>query len=120
MAITKKLESKIKLAPSPVEAEVAEEKVERRPASKSADSRSSEREDRGAEGEVRRKKVCLYCTQKSLPAYWDASSLRKFTSDRGRIQPRARTGVCAKHQRRLSKQIKYARHLSLLPFTVRV
>ncbi|OGE25815.1 30S ribosomal protein S18 [Candidatus Daviesbacteria bacterium RIFCSPLOWO2_02_FULL_40_8] len=68
----------------------------------------------------RLKRFCQFCTQKSLPQYSDASALRRFMSDRGRINPRTRTGVCAKHQRVLSKQIKYARHLSLLPFTVRV
>jgi ribosomal protein S18 len=29
---------------------------------------------------------------------------------------RERTGVCANHQRKLSKHIKYARYLSLIPF----
>lgn len=115
MAITRKLESKVKLTPKVEEAAV-DEKVEK--GVKPQDTRSSDGER--VEGEVRKKKVCQFCAQKSQPVYWDASALRKFTSDRGRIQPRTRTGVCAKHQRRLSRQIKYARHLSLLPFTVRV
>ena len=44
--------------------------------------------------------------------------LRSFVTDRGKIQPRRRTGVCAKHQRHLTLAIKRARHLALLPFTV--
>lgn len=64
------------------------------------------------------KKKCAGC--KNEPRYWDASSLRRYLSDRGRIYPRGRTGFCAKHQRMLSQEIKRARHLALLPFTVKV
>jgi small subunit ribosomal protein S18 len=49
--------------------------------------------------------------------YKDVARLRRFLSDRARIEPRRKTGVCAKHQRRLSVAIKRARHLALLPFT---
>lgn len=68
----------------------------------------------------RAKKVCLYCENKQDPSYTDSASLRKFVSDRSKILPRARSGACSKHQRAVSKQIKYARHLSLLPFIARV
>lgn len=64
------------------------------------------------------KKKCAGC--KNEPRYWDASSLRRSLSDRGRIYPRTRTGYCAKHQRQLAREIKRARHLALLPFTVKV
>ena len=37
-------------------------------------------------------------------------------SERGRILGRARTGICAKHQRRVDQQIKRARQLAYLPF----
>ncbi len=43
--------------------------------------------------------------------------LRRYISDRGKIEPRRRTGTCAKHQRALSMAIKRARHLAMLPFT---
>jgi small subunit ribosomal protein S18 len=43
--------------------------------------------------------------------------LRRYVSDRARIEPRRRTGVCAKHQRRLALAIKRARYLALLPYT---
>jgi len=65
-------------------------------------------------------KRCLFCTQNSDPAYFDVISLRRFINDRGRIRQRARTGVCSKHQIRLSRSIKQARHLALLPFVVKV
>lgn len=65
-------------------------------------------------------KRCYFCYSKTEPAYWDSVNLRRYVNDRGRIVPKGRTGACAKHQRRVSKQVKYARHLSLLPFLVRV
>lgn len=73
-----------------------------------------------AKSAVRAKKVCHFCTGKVNPAYWDVAGLRRFLNDRGRIVPRARSGACAKHQRRISQEIKRARHLALLPFTSRV
>lgn len=76
-------------------------------------------------GEERRsaprlKKVCQFCSNKTEPHYFDIVALRRFINDRGRIVTRARSGACAKHQRRITKEIKRARHLALLPFTVRV
>lgn len=63
---------------------------------------------------------CIYCQGKTEPEYKDAESLGKYVSDRGKIIGRARTGICAKHQRRLTKAIKRARHLALLTFLSRV
>ena len=48
--------------------------------------------------------------------YKDFDRLRRYVSDRGKIEPRRKSGVCAKHQRALSNAIKRARHLALLPF----
>lgn len=70
--------------------------------------------------DLKTKKQCQFCKAKLLPYYWDISSLRKYLNDRGRIVPKSRSGVCAKHQRNLSREIKRARHLALLPFTVRI
>ncbi len=49
--------------------------------------------------------------------YKDFSFLRRFVSERGRIETRRKTGTCAKHQRALAQAIKRARHLALLPYT---
>ncbi len=68
----------------------------------------------------RAKRVCFYCENKQEPSYTDSGALRKFVSDRSKIVPRARSGACSKHQRRIALEIKYARHLSLLPFVARV
>jgi small subunit ribosomal protein S18 len=49
--------------------------------------------------------------------YKDAGRLRRFVSERGKIEPRRKTGTCAKHQRALTTALKRARHIALLPFT---
>jgi small subunit ribosomal protein S18 len=65
-----------------------------------------------------RRKVCIFCVDKVEEIdYKDAAKLRRFLSDRGKIEPRRKTGTCAKHQRRLTIALKRARHLALLPYT---
>lgn len=75
-------------------------------------------EDRGVrKGKVFfRKKVCRFCNQKTKIDYKDADTLRRYTTERGKILPRRITGTCAKHQRRLALEIKRARTLALLPY----
>ncbi len=65
-----------------------------------------------------RRKVCTFCVDhvKHID-YKEVDKLRRFVSDRAKISPRRRTGVCARHQRALATAIKRARHLALLPFT---
>jgi len=66
----------------------------------------------------RRRKVCMFCVEHvEVIDYKDPSKLRRFLSDRGRIEPRRKLGTCAKHQRALSQALKRARHLALLPYT---
>lgn len=48
--------------------------------------------------------------------YKNLRLLRRFISERGRILPRRITGVSAKNQRKLTRAIKQARNLALLPF----
>lgn len=59
---------------------------------------------------------CQFCVSKTEPDYKNPVELERYTSDRGRIVPRIRTGICRKHQRLLTVAIKRARHLALLPF----
>jgi small subunit ribosomal protein S18 len=67
----------------------------------------------------RGKKACVFCVDKiDTIDYKQADVLRRFVTERGKIKARRKTGVCAKHQRRLTAAIKRARHLALLPFTV--
>ncbi|MCD6528157.1 30S ribosomal protein S18 [bacterium] len=61
---------------------------------------------------------CYFCLHKIKEIdYKDTELLRKFISSYAKIIPRKRTGVCAKHQRKLSQAIKRARIMALLPFT---
>jgi len=68
----------------------------------------------------RRKKVCKFCTEKidAIP-YRDVRLLQGFVAERGKIVPRRLTGVCTTHQRRLTRAIKQARNIALLPFAAR-
>ncbi len=59
---------------------------------------------------------CFFCQYKIEPSYKDIDNLAKFLSHRKKIIGRERTLTCARHQRKLSKQIKYARYLGLLPY----
>ncbi len=64
-----------------------------------------------------KRKVCSFCSDKvELIDYKEPSKLRRYLSDRGKIEPRRRTGACARHQRALAVAIKRARHLALLPY----
>ncbi|MDR0648124.1 MAG: 30S ribosomal protein S18 [Synergistaceae bacterium] len=66
----------------------------------------------------RRPKVCHYCVDKiDHVDYKESEKLRRYITDRGKIIPRRVTGTCAKHQRQLTRAIKRARFLALLPFT---
>ncbi len=66
-----------------------------------------------------RKKICKFCQNKQKIDYKDFATLRRFTTERGKILPRRITGTCAKHQRKLSLEIKRARSICLLPFVAR-
>jgi len=66
---------------------------------------------------VPKRKFCSFCSDKVEEIdYKDPLKLRNYISDRGKIEPRRRTGTCAKHQRVLAVSIKRARHLALLPY----
>lgn len=65
----------------------------------------------------RRKKVCHFCYNKiDHVDYKDIETLKRFTSERGKILPRRVTGTCAKHQRKVTTAVKRARIVALLPF----
>lgn len=64
-----------------------------------------------------RKKVCAFCADKNNVIDWkDAAKLRRYITEKGKILPSRQTGVCAKHQRELTKAIKRARNMSILPY----
>jgi len=64
-----------------------------------------------------KRKVCIFCADKNAQIdYKDPSKLLRYISDRGRIEPRRKTGACARHQRAVAQALKRARHLALLPY----
>jgi small subunit ribosomal protein S18 len=68
----------------------------------------------------RRKKVCKFCTEKiDAISYRDVRLLQGFVAERGKIVPRRLTGVCTRHQRRVSLAIKQSRNIALLAFAAR-
>ena len=69
-------------------------------------------------GGMRRKKVCQFCADKTDNIdYKEVEKLRKYITDRGKILPKRVTGTCAIHQREVTKAIKRARIVALLPYT---
>lgn len=68
----------------------------------------------------RRPDFCAFCKSGKGPDYKDSKALEGFITDRGKIVARSRSGLCAKHQRRLAAAVKRARILALLPFSQRV
>jgi len=67
----------------------------------------------------RRRKSCPL-TGKNAPKvdYKDVKLLQRFVSERGKIMPSRITAVSAKKQRALSRAIKRARNLALMPYVV--
>ncbi|MBT4354115.1 MAG: 30S ribosomal protein S18 [Rhodospirillaceae bacterium] len=66
---------------------------------------------------TRRKKSCPFASKAAPPIdYKDVKLLQRFISERGKIVPSRITAVSAKKQRELSKAIKRARFLALLPY----
>jgi small subunit ribosomal protein S18 len=66
----------------------------------------------------RRRRVCKFCVEKiDYVSYKDVKLLAPFIPERGKIQPRRISGVCATHQRALQNAIKRARQIALVPYT---
>ncbi|KKQ76342.1 MAG: 30S ribosomal protein S18 [Parcubacteria group bacterium GW2011_GWC1_38_6] len=65
---------------------------------------------------VPRAKNCPLCKQDLVVGYKDVPILKKHISERGKILARVRTGICSKHQRQMTRSIKRARYVALLPF----
>ncbi len=58
----------------------------------------------------RRRKVCTFCADKTVMIdYKEVNRLRRYLSERAKIEPRRKTGTCADHQRQLAVALKRAR-----------
>ena len=63
----------------------------------------------------KKKRICQMCAGKSVD-YKDVMIINKYINEKGKILPRRMTGACAKHQRHIDEQVKYARLMALIPF----
>ncbi len=64
------------------------------------------------------KKVCMFCADRAETIdYQDTAKLKKCLTERAKILPRRVTGTCAYHQRELTKAVKRARFVALLPYS---
>jgi small subunit ribosomal protein S18 len=81
--------------------------------------REKKKEDKGWQKRAKRK-VCIFCVDRIAHVdYKDASTLRKFISERGKIRARRVTGNCVQHQRDVATAVKNAREMALLPYSAR-
>jgi small subunit ribosomal protein S18 len=85
---------------------------------RSSSGERQERPRRRGGGRFGRRRVCAFCVDKIESIdYKEPAKLRRYVSDRGKIEPRRKTGTCARHQRMLTLALKRARQVALLPFT---
>lgn len=67
-----------------------------------------------------KRRVCVFCSEGvEWIDYKDADLLRRYVSERAKIRGRRVTGNCAQHQRAVSRAIKLARELALIPYVQR-
>lgn len=67
--------------------------------------------------EVKKKKYCRFLKNRiKYVDYKDPVFLKRFLNEQGKILPRRITGTSLKYQRKVSKAVKRARHLALLPY----
>jgi len=67
---------------------------------------------------IPKKKYCKLCFEKvTFVDYKDERKLQRFITDHGKIVPRRVSGSCSRHQAQITRAIKRARVLALLPYT---
>ncbi len=65
-----------------------------------------------------RRKVCRLCAEKIAHIdYKQVQIVKSFCTETGKILSRRITGVCAKHQRQVTRAIKINRNLAILPYS---
>jgi small subunit ribosomal protein S18 len=85
--------------------------------------KEKEKDDRD-DGDAKRKPMgrrrsCKFCADTNIRIdYKDASLLKYFITDRGKLVPRRLSGNCAKHQRAIATAVNRARMIALMPFSV--
>ena len=64
-----------------------------------------------------RKKVCKLCLDRvEMVDYKDEKRLLRAITDRGKIVPARISGNCSRHQAQITRAVKRARILALIPF----
>ncbi len=66
-----------------------------------------------------RRKTCPFCDRGIKEITYKDPMIRNFLTDKGKIFPGRVSGVCARHQRKLTRAIKQARNAAMLPFAVK-
>ena len=66
-----------------------------------------------------RRKICPFCDKGIKNIDYKDTMLKNFMTDNGKIFPGRVSGVCARHQRKLTRAIKRARNAALIPYSVR-
>lgn len=67
-----------------------------------------------------KKKVCFFCKNDiDILDYKDIKLLKRYVKESGKIVPKRLNGTCAKHQRMVTKAVKRARNIALLPYETR-
>lgn len=56
---------------------------------------------------------CFFCVENKTPSYKEYEVLKTFLTPRSKIVGGTRSGLCAKHQRRLAREVKRAREVAL-------
>ena len=71
----------------------------------------------GAATGPQRRKSCAFCKAKVDDVdYKDVAMLRRYISEKGKIRSRRITGACRRHQNQVSRAVKRAREMALLPY----
>ena len=71
----------------------------------------------GAQTGPARRKSCQFCKAKMEDVdYKDVNLLRRYISEKGKIRSRRITGACRRHQNQVSRAVKRAREMALLPY----
>ena len=72
----------------------------------------------GGGGGFRRPRGCEFCRAKTdIVDYKDTNMLRRYITERGKMEPRRKASTCARHQRAVAQAVKRARTIALLPYT---
>ncbi len=67
--------------------------------------------------DIKKKKFCWFRRHNiKYVDYKNPDFLKKFLNEQGKLLPRRITGTSQKYQRRVSRAVKRARHLALLPY----